>query len=794
MKIKNLFAVAALLLSSSTAFAGHVISPVTLVDAQGINYNVVEVYANENIAGAKINQVNVAITNDFSGAVLNIPDEVTLTLNAGSKDENETPIEGAFKFRVVGIIADAFRNNRNITTVNIGKYVTSIGENAFNSCTGVTAINFAEESALTTLGNYCFGNTPKLTTLDFDNTKVTNIVGREPFYTSGASADTKINNYLTTLKLNKLETIGTALSNLTALNSVEFSALTQLDENAFKGDAKLLSLELPATCQTIAADALKSSGIATLTVNSLEAKPQIFGGTVGTALTTVEFKGVSVVTIPAGTFPGNKLTSVTFAEVKSAAGDIQEGAFVLKEDAASTITINKISTAAFAKDAFTGPNGIGTNKVALNLGDVAAALSNRMVSQNVGAATTGTITAELSIDVFGSASTISFGEITKTSTSNGKLKGCANENETLSGVTFTKGIIAGGIPSGSFVKCTKLATVEFKVDLTANAIAAGAFGIDEDDTEAGIKNITAINPYRLTVIYRPTVFTAAFVEKSFLNAAHAGDPRVKFVTNLIFASKADAMFDVEISFEGMTREIEMLAPEGQTSWYGKFVADGTNYMIANTNEAGKRVVVYEAYIDENDESKTASIVMLPLTRTGNYFVVKEGQAVIVRAWGEGNITAEATTLPDTHNYDGTFALNKNDIRYYEADPLTPTYDYLRVSVDASVLNDVCLAQGFSYMYGVLNLAKNTLGWGNFTATAGLMKPYTLYVYTHYQGSADRGARLNVIWADGSEDATAIQTVKKANIENGAMYNLSGQKVNASYKGVVIKDGKKMIQK
>jgi hypothetical protein len=44
MKIKNLFAVAALLMASASAFAaGHVISPVTLVDNQGINYNVVQV-------------------------------------------------------------------------------------------------------------------------------------------------------------------------------------------------------------------------------------------------------------------------------------------------------------------------------------------------------------------------------------------------------------------------------------------------------------------------------------------------------------------------------------------------------------------------------------------------------------------------------------------------------------------------------------------------------------------------------------------------------------------------------
>ena len=44
------------------------------------------------------------------------------------------------------------------------------------------------------------------------------------------------------------------------------------------------------------------------------------------------------------------------------------------------------------------------------------------------------------------------------------------------------------------------------------------------------------------------------------------------------------------------------------------------------------------------------------------------------------------------------------------------------------------------------------------------------------------------------EATAIKTVKAAKKFDGATYNLAGQKVNASYRGVVIKNGKKFIQK
>ena len=42
--------------------------------------------------------------------------------------------------------------------------------------------------------------------------------------------------------------------------------------------------------------------------------------------------------------------------------------------------------------------------------------------------------------------------------------------------------------------------------------------------------------------------------------------------------------------------------------------------------------------------------------------------------------------------------------------------------------------------------------------------------------------------------TGIQAVKTATIGNGYIYNLAGQRVDANYKGVVIKNGQKMIQK
>ena len=53
--------------------------------------------------------------------------------------------------------------------------------------------------------------------------------------------------------------------------------------------------------------------------------------------------------------------------------------------------------------------------------------------------------------------------------------------------------------------------------------------------------------------------------------------------------------------------------------------------------------------------------------------------------------------------------------------------------------------------------------------------------------------IKSIYLTKASDATSVQKVE-LNVNNGAIYNLSGQKVDASYKGIIIKNGKKFINK
>ena len=91
-----------------------------------------------------------------------------------------------------------------------------------------------------------------------------------------------------------------------------------------------------------------------------------------------------------------------------------------------------------------------------------------------------------------------------------------------------------------------------------------------------------------------------------------------------------------------------------------------------------------------------------------------------------------------------------------------------------------------YLYRLTN--KNGIGFAQFTGVDIQKNQF----FIQSTKAPDAAGRLNVVWVE--DDATAIKGVKKAAAEAGAIYNLSGQKVNASYKGVVIKEGKKYIQK
>ena len=88
-------------------------------------------------------------------------------------------------------------------------------------------------------------------------------------------------------------------------------------------------------------------------------------------------------------------------------------------------------------------------------------------------------------------------------------------------------------------------------------------------------------------------------------------------------------------------------------------------------------------------------------------------------------------------------------------------------------------------------AGNQPFWGNVVIDAKAGKTYWLF-----QGNSQIGFQ-SYTFAPGKskEDMTAVEAVKTvAKNTNAQRYNLSGQKVANDFKGIVILNGRKMIQK
>ena len=85
--------------------------------------------------------------------------------------------------------------------------------------------------------------------------------------------------------------------------------------------------------------------------------------------------------------------------------------------------------------------------------------------------------------------------------------------------------------------------------------------------------------------------------------------------------------------------------------------------------------------------------------------------------------------------------------------------------------------------------------GAYTADNKLsLKPLRAYLQTVAQNNAGAAPMIYIEEPDGS--TTAIETVSAAKVANSndAIFNLAGQKVGADYKGIVIKNGKRFVQK
>ena len=389
------------------------------------------------------------------------------------------------------------------------------------------------------------------------------------------------------------------------------------------------------------------------------------------------------------------------------------------------------------------------------------------------------------------------------------------------------------IASEAFAGCTKLATVELgliKVGDEDGIIAEDAFAFDGcaitnfkfNDIKTALPavfNIASVTQldfqsYIGTAGFIPSEsFTDAFDEGGIINyniqlptgvntpvkafAIDAfGDEEDELTITMNTIAKVEQVYLAEglykVSVEGNYSEDPLvignadgkLLGSGSSFYYYFPVAVGDKFEIAKIQENGAKVNVYQAYIDIADDEATC--YMLPLFVNDGKYVVEgvagvseDWQVFIVKSNKEYGVVYTASDDDNTMLYNDGHV--KNDLQWAGGEE--------DLSI-VSLMNGV-LEGGDNDLYFMNNPATSGFGFTKFDATkqtGGLGKTAVFMIC-----EAVDAARLNVVWLD-EDDATAIKTIKAKAGNNGAIYNLAGQKVNAAYKGVVIKDGKKYIQK
>ena len=181
--------------------------------------------------------------NEYTGDVV-IPDELTY-MNITRK--------------VTSIGEHAFDNCSGLTSVTIPNSVTSIGDSAFEGCSGLTSVTIP--NSVTSIGQGTFYNCSGLTSVTIPNS-VTSI-GKRAFYGCTGLTSVTIGNSVTSIGNSAFEGCS-GLTSVTIPNSV-----TSIGNSAFYGCTGLTSVTIPNSVASIGFKAFEGcSGLISITVGN----------------------------------------------------------------------------------------------------------------------------------------------------------------------------------------------------------------------------------------------------------------------------------------------------------------------------------------------------------------------------------------------------------------------------------------------------------------------------------------------------------------------------------------------
>lgn len=642
--------------------------------------------------------------------------------------------DGTYEFDVTTVANNGFLNLKTLTSVTLPASITGIGDNAFQG-TALGAITFPD--GLKTIGASAFtkGTGTNTTFPEFSELSIPASVT-----TIGASAFEACEN-LTTVTLaasSWLKTIGAGAFAYTSIVKLDLSNATanNNDTPAVLTDDGLQAIGGIFTSVTNPTNGIIKEVVLPATCATINANA--FENCVN--LTTIDLTKVK--TINGSAFKGDvKLASVkigTALEFAAAAG-ISVGANAFTGcKALQTVELGKLIAASIDNAAFAGEdNGDGAGGGAD--GDfndpedfLPAGIKYLKYNEIAAAQTTTPFIAILTIEEVHFQKYISVNAAIPTTSFNVNAAGAK-----LTKIYYNAETVE--LPE---------AAADFYQPFHAAAFGASALDADRKATLTTLLGqYTAVNGFNTNA----KVLNGVTIDGGYTT-------------------------DVVIGFGTDTKK---LAKDKNSDNYYYFFKPAGLMKIAKANEGGAKVTVYQAYIDVFN--KEVSCMFQPLALVEGQYVVEAGKTVIIKSNKENGVKAQAAgTAASTMLYVG--GVLKNDLNVTDA-----KVSLLKVQTDANYLDN-----GNKELWFFNNPTASGFGFTKFDTenqTSGLG------ANTVYMTCANTAAaRMNIVWLDEDGQVTAIQKVEKAAADNGAIYNLRGEKVNAAYKGLVIKNGKKYIQK
>ena len=612
-----------------------------------------------------------------------------LTANKNEFDESAGCGKITFSGDVITIGEYAFQDCSYLTSIVIPESVTEIGR-AFQFCTSLETVTFAEDSQLSEIGGSAFQGCYSLETIDFAECPQLSKIGESAFEDCSDLTSIEIPASVTEIGL-------WAFGWCTSLKTVTFAEDSQLSEIgpfAFSMCTELSSITIPASVKTIGSGAFKE-----------------------TALTSIEIPA-SVETIYGEAFNYcSSLETVTFAE-GSQLSEILECTFA--ETALTSIEI-PASVTSIAYDAFSKCQGLASITVA-NGNEVYESPDN----------------CNAIIDM----------------SSNALIIGCQN--------TIIPNTVESIGPS-AFQDCSYLTSIEIPASVTEIGESAfqRCYSLETIDF-AECPQLSEIGGWAfaetaLTSIEIPASVTS-IEENAFCYAGNLASVTVNWTESLPYIG--------EDAFSDINEEAVLNVPFGTVAKYSEV----------------------NAFKDYFKEIKSPDFEL----------------GVSSAGWASMYLPCAVTIPSDAEVYYAS-AVSGSTITLSKVEGILPAETGVIVKAKEGTVEFAETAEAGTPIVG--NLFKGLLADDDYSEKVYVLSGASAEgtpLFQEYEGD-----QLNAFKAylpksavpGGGEikfrfdDATGIESLTPALSEGeGAIYNLNGVRVDGSYRGIVIRNGKKMFNK